>query len=208
MRRGVTVAFAAAVTAACLSGGASGAGGKSHSVVVGHVRIWRIAYRAHNGVRREAFVAFPRSYRPGHAPPIPLVISPHGRGVTGRGNLRLWGQLPARGNFGVISPDGQGRRLPNYSWGSAGQIDDLARMPQIVKLTLPWVHVDAHRIYAVGGSMGGQETLLLVARHPHLLAGAAAFDPVVDFTLQYREFPRLGCSKSCRKLWNGPVGRS
>jgi pimeloyl-ACP methyl ester carboxylesterase len=202
------VTFAAAVTAVCVCGGATGAADTVHSVVVGKVRIWRIAYRAHNGARREAFVAFPSSYRPGHAPPIPLIISPHGRGVTGRENVKLWGQLPAIGGFGVVSPDGQGRRLQNYSWGSAGQIDDLAHMPQIVKLTLPWVHVDAQRIYAVGGSMGGQETLLLVARHPALLAGAAAFDPVVDFTLQYREFPRLGCSKSCRKLWNGPVGRS
>jgi pimeloyl-ACP methyl ester carboxylesterase len=142
-----------------------------------------------------------------HAP-IPLLISPHGRGVSGRGNLKLWGQLPAVGGFGVVSPDGQGRLLSNYSWGSAGQIDDLARMPQIVKLTLRWVHVDAHRVYAVGGSMGGQETLLLVARHPRLLAGAAAFDPVVNLSLQYHEFPNLGCSKSCRKLWNGSVGRS
>ena len=208
MRRGVTFAFAAAVTAICVSGSALGSIEKSRSVVVGKVRIWRIAYRAHNGARREAFVALPSSYRRGHAPPIPLVISPHGRGVTGRENLRLWGQLPAIGNFGVVSPDGQGRLLSNYSWGSAGQIDDLARMPQIVKLTLPWVHVDTHRVYAVGGSMGGQETLLLVARHPRLLAGAAAFDPVVDFTLQYREFPHLACSKSCRKTWNGPVGRS
>jgi pimeloyl-ACP methyl ester carboxylesterase len=202
------VTFAAAVTAVCVCSGATGAADTVHSVVVGKVRIWRIAYRAHNGARREAFVAFPSSYRPGHAPPIPLIISPHGRGVSGRENVKLWGQLPAVGGFGVVSPDGQGRRLQNYSWGSVGQIDDLARMPQIVKLTLPWVHVDAQRIYAVGGSMGGQETLLLVARHPALLAGAAAFDPVVDFTLQYREFPRLGCSKSCRKLWNGPVGRS
>jgi pimeloyl-ACP methyl ester carboxylesterase len=191
-----------------VSGGAFGAADKSRSVLVGKVRIWRIAYRAHNGARREAFVAFPSSYRRGHAPPIPLVISPHGRGVTGRENLRLWGQLPAVGNFAVVSPDGQGRLLSNYSWGSAGQIDDLARMPQIVKLTLPWVHVDARRVYAVGGSMGGQETLLLVARHPRLLAGAAAFDPVVDFRLQYREFPHLACSKRCRKVWNGPVGRS
>ena len=208
LRRVVMFAFAAAVTVMCLSGGAVGSADKSGSVVVGKVRLWHIAYRAHNGVRRSAFVAFPSSYRAGHAPPIPLVISPHGRGVSGRENLKLWGQLPAVGGFGVVSPDGQGRLLSNYSWGSAGQIDDLARMPQIVKLTLPWVHVDAHRVYAVGGSMGGQEALLLVARHPRLLAGAAAFDPVVDFSLQYREFPHLGCSKSCRKLWNGPMGRS
>ena len=84
---------------------------RSRSVVVGKVRIWRIAYRAHNGARRQAYVALPRSYRPGHAPPIPLVISPHGRGVTGRANVKLWGQLPAVGGFAVVSPDGQGRVL-------------------------------------------------------------------------------------------------
>ena len=208
MWRGATVALAAVVAAVSVSAGAADATAKTHPVVVGKIRIWKIAYRAHNGARREAFVAFPSSYRSGHAPPIPLVISPHGRGVTGRENLKLWGQLPAVGGFAVVSPDGQGRLLKNYSWGSAGQIDDLARMPQIVKLTLPWVHVDTHRIYAVGGSMGGQETLLLLARHPRLLAGAAAFDPVVDLSLQYREFPRLRCSKHCRKIWNGAVGRS
>jgi pimeloyl-ACP methyl ester carboxylesterase len=180
----------------------------ARSTVLGKVRIWKIAYRAHNGERRNAFVMLPRSYRPGHSPPIPLVISPHGRGVTGRGNLKLWGQLPAVGGFAVVSPDGQGRRLSNYSWGSAGQISDLARMPQIVHLTLPWVHVDYRHVYAFGGSMGGQETLLLVARHPRLLAGAAAFDPVVDFRLQYHDFPELGCSRSCKQTWHGSVGRA
>ncbi len=122
--------------------------------------------------------------------------------------MKLWGQLPATGNFAVISPDGEGRLLPAYSWGSAGQISDLSRMPAILRLTLPWVHIAHGRIYAVGGSMGGQETLLLLARHPHLLAGAAAFDPVVDFALQYREFPKLACSAACRREWNGPIGRS
>jgi pimeloyl-ACP methyl ester carboxylesterase len=98
--------------------------------------------------------------------------------------------------------------LENYSWGSAGQISDLARMPQIVKLTMPWVKIARGRVYAFGGSMGGQETLLLVARHPHLLAGAAAFDPVVDFALQYRQFPKLKCTKACRELWGGTLGDS
>ena len=44
--------------------------------------------------------------------------------------------------------------------------------------------------------MGGQETLLLLARHPRLLAGAAAFDPVTDFALQYRKFPSLALQSS------------
>jgi pimeloyl-ACP methyl ester carboxylesterase len=55
--------------------------------------------------------------------------------------------------------------------------------------------------------MGGQETLLLLARHPHLLAGAAAFDAVTDLALQYQDFPRLGCSKACAKHIHGSFGR-
>lgn len=199
---------AAVCGALVLTIAASGSAGAASSVVVGKVRVWKIAYRAHDNSRRYAYLALPRSYRPGHTEPIPLVISPHGRGISGRANVKLWGQLPAVGNFAVISPDGQGRVLANYSWGSAGQIADLARMPAIVHSALPWVHVAPKQVYAVGGSMGAQETLLLLARHPHLLAGAAAFDPVVDFALQYREFPRLACSTACRKVWNGPIGRS
>ena len=198
-----------AAAAAVLAVSTGGAAAATSPVVHGKIRIWRIAYRAHNGDRRFAYVALPRAYGPHHhAPPLPLVISPHGRGVTGRGNVSLWGQLPAVGGFAVVSPDGQGRLLANYSWGSSGQIDDLARMPEIVRRTLPWLHIAPHRVYGFGGSMGGQEILLLVARYPHLLAGAAAFDPVVDFALQYRDFPRLACSSRCRKTWNGPIGRS
>ena len=40
--------------------------------------------------------------------------------------------------------------------------------------------------------MGGQETLLLVGRHPELLAGAVAFDSVTDFFRRYGDFTLLG----------------
>jgi len=172
------------------------------------VLIWTVKYRAHDGASRRAYVMLPASYDRKNGPPIPLVISPHGRGVSARANVSLWGTLPAQGDFAVISPDGQGRKLARYSWGSAGQIDDLARMPQIAHLTLPWLHVDQRRIYAVGGSMGGQETLLLLAKHPKLLAGAAALDAVTNLAEQYRSFPRLACDKACRHTWKGPIGRS
>jgi pimeloyl-ACP methyl ester carboxylesterase len=176
--------------------------------VQGKLRIWKFTYRAHSGAVRHAYVALPRAYRAGRDGSIPLVISPHGRGVTGRGNLRLWGQLPARGSFAVVSPDGHGRVLANYSWGSPGQVEDLARMPQIVHKALPWLRIDRKRVYAFGGSMGGQETLLLLARHPRLLAGVATFDAVADFALQYRQFTRLQCDRGCRKTWRGPIGKS
>src|SRR5262249_7981000 len=129
------------------------------------VRIVTIRYRAHDGSPRHAYVVLPTWYGPHRNPHLPLIISPHGRGVGARATARRWGALPARGGFIVITPDGEGRLLPRYSWGSAGQIADLARMPVIVHRALPWVHVDPRRVYAFGGSMGGQETLLLLARH-------------------------------------------
>jgi poly(3-hydroxybutyrate) depolymerase len=175
---------------------------------VPQVRIWKVHYRAHDGSRRKAYVALPAWYGKRQHPRIPLVISPHGRGVSALANATLWGALPARGMFAVISPEGVGRKLARYSWGSLGQVDDLARMPEIARRTLPWLRVDSRRVYAFGGSMGGQETLLLLGRYPRLLAGAAAFDSVVDFARQYRSFPQLPCDKACRKTWNGPVGPS
>jgi pimeloyl-ACP methyl ester carboxylesterase len=174
----------------------------------GRVRVETIQYRAHNGARRKAYLLLPAWYRPANDPPIPLIISPHGRGIGALANTALWGALPAQGSFAVLSPQGEGRRLSRYSWGSAGQIDDLAKMPAIVHRTLPWVHVDQRRIYAFGGSMGGQETLLLLARHPQLLAGAAAFDSVTDLALQYRSFLRIPCNHVCNQTWKGPIGRS
>ena len=154
---------------------------------------WGLRYRAHNKVLRWAVVVAPAQYGPKHpSPPLPLVISPHGRGVRARTNANLWGELPGQGDFAVICPGGMGRRLPLHSWGFRGQIDDLARMPAILRAARPWLRVDSERVYAIGGSMGGQETLLLVGRHPGLLAGAAAFDSVTDFFRRYSEFALLG----------------
>jgi pimeloyl-ACP methyl ester carboxylesterase len=184
------------------------AGGSERESSASRVRAWTIHYRAHDGKRRAAYVLLPAWYGPRRHPPIPLIISPHGRGVSGRTNARIWGGLPARGPFAVVNPDGQGRRLPRHSWGYSGQVDDLARMPEILRRTLPWLRVDQRRIYAFGGSMGGQETLLLLARHPHLLAGAAAFDSVVDFTRQYRRFEQLSCTGACKRIWGKRWGQT
>lgn len=155
------------------------------------VRHWSLRYRAHNGVRRWAVVVLPSRFGPASPPPpLPLVISPHGRGVRAITNARLWRELPGRGDFAVVCPGGMGRRLPLHSWGFRGQIEDLARMPAILRAKRPWLRIDTSRIYAVGGSMGGHETLLLLGRHPRLLAGAVAFDSVTDFALRYQQFAR------------------
>jgi len=150
-----------------------------------------VPYRAWDGARRMAYVVVPRWYGSASDPSIPLVISPHGRGVSARDNLRFWGGLPAFGPFAVVSPQGQGRELARYSWGWHGEIDDLARMPAVAERALPWLRIEQNRIYAVGTSMGGQETLLLVARHPRLLAGAAALDADTDMAARYHAFREL-----------------
>jgi len=171
------------------------------------VRLWGLRYRAHNGVRRPAVLVVPEEFGPERpTPPLPLVISPHGRGVRGITNARMWRDLPTRGPFAVVCPGGMGRRLPLHSWGFPAQIDDLARMPAILREQRPWLRIDTDRIYAVGGSMGGQETLLLLGRRPQFLAGAVAFDSVADFGLRYRQFDRVARTRALQALARVEVG--
>jgi pimeloyl-ACP methyl ester carboxylesterase len=134
------------------------------------------------------------------------VISPHGRNNFGWGNAaHYWQDLPAQGPFALICPDGLSRahdkastpldQPPHdpslFTYGYRQWIDDLARMPKIAQETLPWLRIDLTRVYVLGSSMGGQETLLLAARYPRSLsggtgrlAGAAAFDSTCDLATQ------------------------
>src|SRR6266516_5178496 len=68
------------------------------------VRVYAVTYRAHDGLSRRAYVIVPAWYGPRKHPAIPLVVSPHGRGVGARTNIRRWGNLPALGGFAVINP--------------------------------------------------------------------------------------------------------
>jgi poly(3-hydroxybutyrate) depolymerase len=164
-------------------------------------RAIRIRYRAHDGVMRPAWLLLPANY---DGRRIPLVISPHGRGVGAAQNALIWGDLPGEGNFAVINPGGEGDHLHWFSWGAPGQIADLARMPTIA--AAHGVNVDPKRVYAIGGSMGGQETLLLVAEHPRLLAGAVAFDPATDMARRYRDFATLKHGAQLQALARAEVG--
>ena len=175
---------ALAIAAACVvaAWAASPAGSEAR------VRTLPFTYTAHDGATRTAHLVLPSWYGPDRHPAIPLVVSPHGRGVDGAYNLRFWGATPADGPFALVSPDGQGRRLPLYSWGYSGQIDDLARIPELVRDAFPWLTLDG-RVYAIGSSMGAQESLLLMARTDADLAGVAALDPVTDLAARYRVWP-------------------
>jgi len=173
----------------------------------GAVVQWTIHYQANGDRRRLAYVVLPRWYGPRHNPALPLIISPHGVGSGPfNGSMRRWGDLASVDRFAVVFPEGQGRELAHHSWGYPGQIDDLARMPSIVTAAIPWLRIDRERIFAVGGSMGGQETLLVVARYPHLLAGAVSFDAPTNLALRYEQFGRLKDGDELRELMQYEVG--
>ena len=96
-----------------------------------------------------------------------------------------------------------GRRLERKSYAYAGQIDDLARMVDFAERALPWLRIDRARVYAIGSSMGGHETLMLVARYPKLLAGAAALDSVTDLTRRYGQLPTTELQAAMRNEVGG-----
>ena len=198
-----TVIAGSSQTSASVSSLFAGWRSKNWAALTGRVnlvRTWTIHYRTHNGVSRVGLLVLPRWYGPRNHPPIPLVISPHGRGVEPAANARLWGNMPALGRFAVVNPEGQGTTQESYSWGSPAQIDDLARMPQIVQQALPWLRIAPHRVYAIGGSMGGQETLLLLAEHPRMLAGAISFDAPTNMAARYSAFAKLKNGLNLQRL--------
>jgi len=54
--------------------------------------------------------------------------------------------------------------------------------------------------------MGGQETLLLAALHPHLLAGATALDSATDMAARYRDFAALRHGRRLQRLARLEIG--
>jgi pimeloyl-ACP methyl ester carboxylesterase len=79
-------------------------------------------------------------------------------------------------------------------------------MPEMIQRAIPWLRVDLRRVYAVGGSMGGQEALLLVAKFPHMLAGAAAFDAPTNMAARYRAFDNLRFGNGLQRLARREIG--
>ena len=54
-------------------------------------------------------------------------------------------------------------------------------MQYVAKATLPWLRVKPHAVFALGGSMGGQETLLLVAGHGGCWARPTGLRPISPY---------------------------
>ena len=75
---------------------------------LGNTEARLIHYVAHDGVQRTAWLLLPIT-EVKHA--IPLIISPHGRGVGAGQNALFWGDLPGEGGFAVINPAGEGTKV-------------------------------------------------------------------------------------------------
>ncbi len=151
-----------------------------------------VRFRGPGGWHDSVLVALPAWYGPHRDPPLPLVVSPHSRGLTPSRWARRWGDLPGRFGLIVLDPGLHGRVIPRRSWAWPPDIAELARLPELVHRRLPWLRYDPHRVYAAGDSMGGQETLMLLARQPDLFAAAVAADPVTNLLRRWYEFPLSG----------------
>jgi hypothetical protein len=137
-------------------------------------------------------VGLPAWYGPHDDPPLPLVISPHSRGLTPWQEARRWGELPARFRIVVVNTGLHGRVIPRRSWAWPPDIAEMTALPRLLPRLLRYVRIDPNRVYAAGDSMGGQETLMLVARRPDLFAAAVAADPVTNFARRWYQFPLSG----------------
>ena len=148
------------------------------------VRSW---YGTWNGRRRELRIAVPTGALAAGRP-VPLLVTARPAGLsllcTDR-NMALAG----RSGFALACPSGQGVVTRSFSYGAAGQISDLARMPALVAERVPDLRVDPARVYLAGSSMGGTEALLVALRYPGAYARVASLDPITDLGRRFGSLP-------------------
>ena len=152
---------------------------------VGDAVLLRSWYTTWNGRRRTLVIAYPR-----HAPAggVPLLVTNHPAGLSLACTDRR-GVLAARGGYALACLSGQGVATRSFSYGSAGQVADLARTPQLVADRIPDARIDPSRVYLAGSSMGGTEALLVALRYPQAYDRIVALDPVTDLALRWRSLP-------------------
>jgi poly(3-hydroxybutyrate) depolymerase len=119
-------------------------------------RIVVFHYVAHDGATRAAFLLLPRWYTVRRDSPLPLVISPHGRGINARANASVWGDLPGRDGFAVINPEGPATRsaaLRRSALGSGSgllyrEIERLHPKAPVAQVVGRWRHGQEMRWYS------------------------------------------------------------
>ena len=146
------------------------------------LRSW---YTSWNGRVRTLLIAYPRS---ASAAGVPLLVTNHPAGLSMICTDEV-ALAAVRAGYALACLSGQGVVTRAFSYGSAGQIADLARAPQLVESRIPDIRLDATRQYLAGSSMGGTEALLVALRYPTAYDGVASLDPVTDLARRYRSLP-------------------
>jgi pimeloyl-ACP methyl ester carboxylesterase len=152
----------------------------------GRIRLVVGTYRTWRGNRVPLYVIEP-ARAPGER--LPVIVAVHARSGGGADACEPWLAVRRLPPVVIACPDGQGRVEGRFSWGAPGQVADLVRLPGVVAADLRGV-VDPAAAFITGFSMGGQETLLAVARAPGRFRAAVAIDPSIDLRERYREFVR------------------
>lgn len=168
------------------------AGAPLKATAVGGNLVLAVPYHAWNNKARYATVVLPADYGPGSTEVLPCIVQPHGRKATPLGPAGRWGDLPTTERFMIICPDSSGRRDPSNSWAVAGQLQDIVDIVDVVEQSIPWVHIDRQRLYLLGISMGGHETLCTLARFPDVFAAGLSCDGNANLAKRYYEFRRVG----------------
>lgn len=118
-----------------------------------------------------------RIYSPANLDPAkryPLVVNFHGSGAEGNDNLK---QMDATGLAFVGGPEIR-KEFPWFvvlpQWPANTNVDDKVEMDVEFFAMLCKEHpqIDPRRLYATGGSKGASELLVLMSRHPDLIAAA------------------------------------
>jgi hypothetical protein len=111
----------------------AGARAATTPVTAGGGTVYRlIRYRAHDGVERNAWLLLPAGYAGG---PIPLVISPRGRGVGAAENAGLWDFEGTWAHTAEMTPDRRlARALARFGllpWRDAPAVRELRPEPAL-----------------------------------------------------------------------------
>jgi pimeloyl-ACP methyl ester carboxylesterase len=154
-------------------------------------------------------IAYPAGHKPGST--LPLVVSLHGFGgnhSSGLGGLTLARALAGRTNgealapMALVSVDGGGLYWNPHPGDDpmAMIVNELIPMCQRLGLGRP-----AHRIGAIGVSMGGYGALLLAEKHPQLISAVASISPAVWTTYAQARAANPGAFASAADFANDDV---
>ena len=108
---------------------------------VGSAVLLRSWYTSWNGRVRTLLIAYPRS-APATGAPLLVTNHPAGMSMICTDEVAL---AAVRAGYALACLSGQGVVTRAFSYGSAGQIADLARAPQLVESRIPDIRLDTTR---------------------------------------------------------------